>query len=188
MTEQPLLNPEIPRTFHVESARKVRSPRAHARVIPYPSRTGTSARLRVRSYRPSWYYQLEPRAGARVSPLDDSETLQATIPPAARHRVLRRCELRCEECGAEHERRVWKYLYDRKKWWPFVPGVPAPRRTLHIVDVRVVVVPKTPPWDGADASLVALCRGCWIWRAVDAARPVPTKRKRKRAASPGWWE
>lgn len=87
--------------------------------------------------------------------------------------MLLRCDLHCEECGAEHERRVWKDLYDRKTWWPVIPGVPAPRRNLNVVDVRLVVVPIIVPWNGDDTTLVALCRGCWIWRAVDEAQPVP---------------
>ena len=189
-----LLASKIPHGFHADSGwipRGVRTDSAsHARArardpFPYPSRTSTQSRLRVRSYRPSWYYQLEPRADARVGCSDDAETVQAAIPPVARHRVLRRCDLHCEQCGAEHRRRIWKHLYDRYTWWPVVPGVPAPRRNLGIVEVDLVVISTTVPWDGDDRSLIALCRGCWIWRAVDAARPVPTKRKR--AASPGWW-
>ncbi len=61
MTEHSLLQPKIPHGIRVESAWKIRSPRAHARVIPYPSRTRTRSRLRGWSDRPPLYNQLEPR-------------------------------------------------------------------------------------------------------------------------------
>ncbi len=202
MTEHVLLSvinsARIPSGFRADSASRAR---ARARdPIPYPSGTQKPPTVQVvpqaymrhdrlrskdleprasaSSEKPKRKTNTQPRPGPPVFYLDDPEMY---VDPSARRRVLRRSDLRCEHCGAEHERRVWKDLYDRYTWWPVIPGVPAPRRNLNTVDVRIVVVPITVPWNGDDATLVALCRGCWIWRAVDAARPVPA------SAQPSLW-
>jgi hypothetical protein len=89
---------------------------------------------------------------------------------AARHRVLKRADLHCERCHAEHNKSIWKYLYDPFTWWPVVPGQPPHRRDLYVVIVNVIVVPTVMPWTGEDDDLRALCVGCWLWSEVEAVR------------------
>jgi hypothetical protein len=89
---------------------------------------------------------------------------------AMRWRALKRTDLKCERCGAEHERRVVRYLYhDPKLWQPFVIGQPI-RDDYTVVSVRVFVVPTSLPWSGEEHELQVLCGGCMIHLSVEAAR------------------
>lgn len=88
----------------------------------------------------------------------------------ARRRVLVRTDLKCETCGVEHGKRVWKYLYSPGEWWPIVPGQRPHRQDLGVVDVIVIVIPVALPWSGEDDDLQALCMGCWFARDVAAVR------------------
>lgn len=96
---------------------------------------------------------------------------------AARHRVLVRCDLKCETCGAEHNRQIVKTLYTGPAWQSFVIGTPRPDNS-YVTTVLVVVVPVALPWSGEDADLLALCMGCYFRREVEQARA------RKHAAEP----
>jgi hypothetical protein len=101
---------------------------------------------------------------------------------AARHRVLLRADLKCEQCGAEDDRRVWHYLYEPRWWAPIVPGQRRVRRhdrewpveMFAAVTVKVVVAPRVTPWQ-SDDDLQVLCFGCWIETEVERARTVATR-------------
>lgn len=87
---------------------------------------------------------------------------------AARRRVLVRADLKCEHCGAEHNRQIVTHLY-RPGWWvPFTAGMARPD-VSSVVTVTVVVVPLALPWSGEDVDLAALCMGCYFRHAVAVA-------------------
>jgi len=89
---------------------------------------------------------------------------------AMRWRALKRADLKCERCGAEHEKRVVRYLYhDPKLWQPHVIGHKF-RDDYTVVTVHVFVVPTSVPWSGEEHELRVLCGGCMIYESVDAAR------------------
>lgn len=91
---------------------------------------------------------------------------------AMRWRALKRTDLHCERCGAEHNKRILRYLYwPPTEWQPFVIGA-ARRPDFYVTTVNVIVVPKAVPWTGEEADLEVLCMGCFIYRDAMAARTL----------------
>jgi hypothetical protein len=108
----------------------------------------------------------EPTARGFVEQQDDPDRTWQL----AKRAVLERCDLKCERCGAEDRRQVWRYLYDDRAWWPFTPGQPPHRPDLYLADIRVLVVPVAEPWSGEVEDLQARCVRCWMVDDLAARR------------------
>lgn len=91
---------------------------------------------------------------------------------AMRWRALKRTDLRCERCGAEHTKRILRYLYHPPtEWQPLVIGAPR-RPDFYVTTVNVIVVPTALPWTGEESDLEVLCMGCYVYRDAMAARTL----------------
>lgn len=96
---------------------------------------------------------------------------ESELDPAARKRVLLAADLKCADCGAEHDRTVLRNYFDwpARRWRPHVIGQTEPVGWT-VSRTAVVVVATSTPWSGKDEDLTPLCMGCIIARDVVAAR------------------
>lgn len=120
---------------------------------------------------------LKNRAPAELQP--DAET---------RHRVLLRCGLRCEQCGAEDGRSIWRTIFGEPLiWLAHTPGVePLPGLWAFVKTVKVFVVPRRlEDWNGTEDDLIALCFSCWCQQEIELFRvyhlrhPLPVRAKKR---------